>query len=446
MRKTVAAIVIVALIALGGAAAALYLYSRPRVLRVATPQNVEDARLLSAAEQIFRRHRESVRLRLVPVADFAAAATALDSETVDLAVVRADVALPTSAQTIIILHRNAALLIAPPGSKLRRVADLRGKRVGVVHEATGMEHNAHLLEIILAQYDIAPKNVIMVPLEPDDVRAAVEGGKVDAVFTVAVPQRGLNNDVVGAVSGVSAKPPVFLPISEAKAISKRFPALDPMEIVQGAFGGDPPRPAAALDGASVSVLLAARSTLKDAVAGQLSRLFFAHRGVIALTAPLANSIEAPSTDKGAAVPTHQGVVDYLDGNEHTFFDQYSDVFYIAAMLLSLVGSGAAALLSRFNRSHHERAEELTEKLLGILQKARCAASADELDGYERDVDEVLCETLSDRQLHRVEGSGLHVVTLALDQVRRTIHERRHALGKEGSVVNFPTPRAAPAAE
>jgi hypothetical protein len=73
-------------------------------------------------------------------------------------------------------------------------------------------------------------------------------------------------------------------------------------------------------------------------------------------------------------------------------------------------------------------------------------SSEELDSYERDVDEVLCETLSDRELHRVEGAGLHVVGLALDQVRRTIHERRQALAKGGQVVNFPAPRSLPAAE
>jgi hypothetical protein len=172
-------------------------------------------------------------------------------------------------------------------------------------------------------------------------------------------------------------------------------------------------------------------------------LFFSYRGVIALAAPLANSIEAPPTDKGAAVPTHQGAADYLDGNEHSFFEKYSDFFYIGAMLLSLVGSGVAALSGRFNSNQHERAELLTERLLEILQRARCAMSAEELDRYERDVDEVLCETLSDRNLHRVEPSGLHVVTLALDQVRRTIQERRQALANEGHVVNFPAPRPVP---
>ena len=51
------------------------------------------------------------------------------------------------------------------------------------------------------------------------------------------------------------------------------------------------------------------------------------------------------------------------------------MFYIGAMLLSVVGSGAAALASRLNPNPHERTEQLTEKLLEVLQAARAATVA-----------------------------------------------------------------------
>jgi TRAP-type uncharacterized transport system substrate-binding protein len=444
MPKLLMTFLIAVFVAGGGASAALYLYNRPTVLRVATPQTVEEQKLLSAAAQSFSRERESVRLKIIPVADSSAAAEALKQRTVDLAVIRADVGLPSGAQALVILHRNAALLLAPPGSKLKRVADLRGKKIGVVHEAPTMHVNAHLLELILAQYDIAPGAATFVPLQPVEVRAAVEHSQVDAVFYATAPQKGLATDIVGAVAGPGGKAPIFIPITEAKAIAKRAPTLEAIEIVQGAFGGDPPRPLESIDSVSVSTALFAPSSLKDATAAEVTRLFFAHRSGMALTAPLATSIETPSTDKGAAIPVHQGAADYIDGNERSFFERYSDVFYIGAMLLSLVGSAAAALASRFNRYSHERAEQLTERLLEILQATRSAATTNELDGFEREVDEVLVQTLADRRLHSVEAPGLHIVTLALDQVRRAINERRLALAKDARVVRFPSAGASAA--
>lgn len=435
-----------ALVAFGGGAAGLYYYSRPTVLRVAAPQNSEDFRLVAAASHLFAQNHENVRLRLVPVADVAAGASALERNSVDLAVVRADVALPASAQTIVILHRNAALLIASPSSRLKKVSDLRGRRVGVVHESSSAANNVKLFETILAQYDMSAKSLTIVPLSPEEAHAAASNGKVDALFAVAVPQRELAKELVGAFAAQGGKPPVFIPISEAKAISKRFPALEPMEIVQGAFGGDPPRPETALDSGSVSVLMVSTSGLKDSVAGELARLLFFHRAAIAQMAPVATAIEAPSTDKGAAVPTHQGVADYIDGNEHTFFDKYSDAFYIAAMMVSLLGSGAAAIFARLSPASGGGAEALTERLLVILREARDVASMEEVETLEQSVYEIVCETLTDKRLQSASGVALHMLSLALDETRRALADRRRELCGAAEVVAFPGPRKLGAAE
>ncbi len=441
MLKSFLAILVAALVALGGAAAALYIYSRPTVLRVAAPQAAEDVRLLAAAAHVFADQHESVRLRLTPVADAAASAAALENGAVDLAVLRGDVSLPPSAQALVILHRNAALLIAPGGSKLRKVSDLRGKRIGVTPDSAGVDANRRLLETILTQYDVPQKSVTLAPLAPGEVRAAVEAGRVDAVFAAGPPQRGLTHDLVTAIAEATGKPPVFLPITEAKAIAKRAPALEPTEILQGAFGGDPPRPADSTDSVSVSVILAARSSLKDTLASEVTRLFFTHRAAIALMAPLANSIEAPSTDKGAALPVHQGAADYLDGNEKSFFDKYSDFIYIGAMMLSLVGSAAAALASRLNFGAQQHTERMVERLLEILKSARMMEGAAQLDALEREVDDLLLAALADRRLRSGEPHSLHLVTLALDQARRAILDRRKQLRQNsGAVVAFTPPR------
>jgi len=444
MRKTVFALAVASLAAVGGAAATLWLYNRPVTLRVAAPRSADDLRILSAAAQIFKQH-ETLRLDILPAADGAAAAAALESHSADLAVLRADAALPANAQALLILHRNAAMLLAPGGGKLRKVSDLRGKRIGVLHEAPGVERNIRLLEIILAQYDLPAKAVTIVPLAPQDLRPALAARKIDALFAFGPPQSGFIADAVAAMSGATGKAPTFLPITEAKAIAKRFPALEPTEILQGAFGGDPPRPEAAVETSGVTVMLAARSDLKDSLAGEVTRLFFTYRAAIAQAAPLASAMEAPSTDKGAVVPAHQGAADYIDGNERSFFEKYSDYMYIGAMLASLVGSGAAALSGRLSGADHEKTERLTERILEILQSARDCTAFAELDAYEREIDDCLVATLADHRLH-AGGAGLHVVTLAVDQARRAIKERRRVLASEGTVVAFAPPRHPPSAQ
>ncbi len=441
MRRTLLAFVATFAVAVGGAAAALYIYSRPAALRVAVAQGAEDFALMSAAAQVFSRLREPVRLHVVPVADGASSGALLDSGAADLAVVRADDSLPPTTQALVLLHRNTALLVAPGGSALKRVADLRGKRLGVMVETGGAARNLRFLEHILTQSDVPLKAVTITALTPVEVKAAFQEHRIDALFAVTPTQSALAHDAVATIAVVAGKAPIFIPISEAKALAKRAPALESAELLQGAFGGDPPRPAANVDTSSVSMLLATRSALPEDVAGNVTRLFFSNRAAIAQLAPLANAMEAPSVEKSAVVPTHKGAADYLSGQESSFFDKYTDMFYIGAMLLSLVGSGAAALASRFNTNIHKRAEQLAERLLEILQSARSAPTLNELDDYERMVDDVLAHALADRKLRSVDPTGLHVVSLAMDQARKAIRERRRALMREGRVVAFPGQRA-----
>ncbi|MBY6241880.1 TAXI family TRAP transporter solute-binding subunit [Methylosinus sp. Sm6] len=427
MTRTVLAAVAAVLVIVGGVAAALYAYNRPTELRVAVAQGAQDFRLMTAAAQTFAHQREEVRLKVVPVADAAAAAAAFEHGSSDLAVVRSD-ALPPDARAMVVLHRNAALLIAPGGTKLKRIADLRGKKVGVVQEVAGAQSNARLLETILDQYDIPRQSVTTTVIAPGAVEDSLRARTLDAIFLVALPQIGVASEVVGKVAAAgNGKAPVFLPIAEAKAIAKRVPTLEATEVLRGALGGDPPRPAEPLETPSVAVLLVGRPGIAARVAGEVTRELLVHRAAIAVLAPLANYMEAPSTDKDSAVPAHQGTIDFIDGNEHGFFDTYSDFFYLGAMLMSLVGSAAAALASRLRVTTQERSEQLIERLLEILPAARSASGAAELDDFERELDQAIIDAMADVRLRNMASTELHMVSLALDQARLAIQERRRTL-------------------
>ena len=449
MRKLLPALITAILLAVGATVAVVHFINRPIELTVAVPQIGEDTRLMQAAAHVFARQHKPIRLRIAPVPDWATAAAQVDSGDADLAVLRGDAALQATAQTLLILHRNPMLVLAPAGSKIRRIADLRGKKLGVVHQLPESHSIEHLVEPVLRHYDIPREAVTFVPLSPEDTGPAVAAKKVDAIFAATGPLDGGAADIVEAVMGPARKPPIFIPIDEAGPIAKRDPALETSEIPHGAFGGDPPRPPETIDTVGVDVLLMASPAMRDEVAATVTRVFLTSRGAIAGVAPLANSIEAPSTDRGGPIPVHQGAVDYLDGNEKSFFERYSDGFYIGAMLLSLLGSAAATLVGRFGKDPREDAERLAEKLLTILQGAREAQSGEDLDAYERELDDVVGQMLADPKLRKLDAPAMHLIELAMTQTRRTLEERRQALAraqreeKAEKIVEFPAVRNAP---
>ncbi|ACK51935.1 TRAP transporter solute receptor, TAXI family [Methylocella silvestris BL2] len=410
---------------LGAAGLSLYLYERPTVLRVAVTRESDDQHVLAVAAHEFAQARDQVRLKLVLVDSLAESARAFEDERVDLAIVRSDVAMPVSGQTVLIMRRNAAVLMAPAGSEIRQLGDLKGRRIGVVEAArTGRSGVNALLDAALAQYDVAASSVRRVPLTPAELPDAIERRDVDVALVIDTPGAETLNEAVAAVTQAGRGPPVFISIDDAKAIAQRSPNFESIEVLRGVFGGAQPKPAASFETLGVSTRLIARHSLGNDVVAALTELLLTARPLLAAQEPIANRIEPPPTDKGAALPVHPGALAYLGDEEQSFFDKYSDFIYIGAMLASLFGTAIATLAARFNRKRNTDLEEILHRLLQIIAAARTAPRTDMLDDLEKEADDLLAQALAHDWNHAMSGSRVAATDLALNQARQAITDRR----------------------
>jgi ABC-type nitrate/sulfonate/bicarbonate transport system substrate-binding protein len=123
------------ILAIAAVAAAIYYYERPSVLRIAVPRDSDDQAIMAATAHDFAEARDGIRLKLVAVESLAESSCALQEGHADLAVVRSDLAMPPNGQTVLIMRRDAAVLLAPAESNLRAIDDLRGHKVGVLQGA-----------------------------------------------------------------------------------------------------------------------------------------------------------------------------------------------------------------------------------------------------------------------------------------------------------------------
>lgn len=418
-------------IVLMGIGAAAFWYERPTVLTVAVSQaDADDTALMNAVAAQLKRGRKSVRLRLVPAINSSDASSLVETGKAELAVVRTDIAMPANAQTVVILHRDAAILVAPASGDVKELSDLAGHRVGIIENGAG---NKRLLETALAQNDMREDSVVVESLEVGDVADAIRSKRVDAVMMVDTVSSLALHDLVKAVMIAGGGPPVFLSVAEAGAIAQRSSSYDSSEVVRGAFGGAPPRPADEFDTLSVTHRLVANETLDENPITDLTRFLLSERTALASAAPLATRIEAPSTDKGSALPVHPGAAAYIDDEEETFFDKYSDFIYIGAMLLGVLASGATALMSRMNSRRAAVMDDSVGRMIEMLAAARAARTAADLDGLQAEADEHLASAL-ETATSIGDEARLRVFSLALNQVRAAIRDRRRDLGAGGPIL------------
>ena len=94
------------------------------------------------------------------------------------------------------------------------------------------------------------------------------------------------------------------------------------------------------------------------------------------------------------LPTHPGAAAFLDGEEQSFFDKYSDLIYIGAMVGSILVSGFATLASRMAVSGYARFDRLMEEALMILKAGREAGDLETLAKLEIQIDAILTQSLA----------------------------------------------------
>jgi TRAP-type uncharacterized transport system substrate-binding protein len=404
----------------------LYFYERPTSLKVAVPRGGESQKLFAALNQELIKTHADLRFHLVPANDLRATAKAMADGAVDLAVVRSDIAMPTNAATALILSHPLAMIAAPHGATYGNFSDLKGKRVAIVASEISGDANRKLFETIGAQYALPPDAIDRKWVDLADLPPLLESGKIDAVFAFGAFDSPQIVEIVQLLSQLAQPPesPVFIPIHESTAMAKRYPGLEAAEILRGAFGGTPSRPAENVETIGATLRLVARNDLANATVGDITSLILANRAAAAAGAPLANHIEAPETDKGEALPTHPGAAAFLDNEEQSFFEKYSDVIYIGAMIGSVLISSLAALASRMTVRGYARFDELMEQALTILKAGREADDAQVLNRLELEIDEILTQSLAAAQMPKLDGHQLAALTLAVQQARLVIADRR----------------------
>src|SRR6202022_3715407 len=207
---------------------------------------------------------------------------------------------------------------------------------------------------------------------------AIRNQKADAYLAAGPVNSKITADAINASVHDGGTPP-FLGIDSAEAIAQNHPAYEASDIPAGAFGGSPARPGDEGKTIGFSHHIVARKGLSDSTVAAFTRQLFAIRQQVMTEFPLAAKIETPDTDKDAAIPAHPGAAAFVDGEEKTFLDRYSDYIWWALMALSAMGSAGAWFAGYLKKDERGNNSSLRERLLEMLARARHSESAEELD-------------------------------------------------------------------
>ena len=418
----------------GALVAGYYFAMRPVTLRIAVgPANSDDIKVVQALAQAFNNNQTHSQVRLRPIQTDGAAASAqtLADGKADLAIIRGDLDVPKNAQAVATLRKNVVVLWVPPAAKVKgkkaapkitKISQLAGHRIGVVGRTPA---NVNLLKVILQQYGIDPLKVDILQFPANEAAEAIKNQKADVYLAAGPVNSKITSDAIAA-STRDGGTPTFLAIDASEAIAQNHPMYEASEIPAGSFGGAD-RPDDEIKTISFSHHIVARKGLSEATVAAFTRQLFAVRQSLKNDYPMAAKIETPDTDKDATIPVHPGAAAFVDGEEKTFLDRYSDYIWWSLMALSAMGSAGAWFAGYLKKDERNTNSSQRERLLDMLTAARHCDSTEELDRMQAEADTILRDTLLCFEHGAIEPGTLTAFNIALEQLHNAVADRKALL-------------------
>ena len=127
-------------------------------------------------------------------------------------------------------------------------------------------------------------------------------------------------------------------------------------------------------------------------------------------------------------------------------DRYSDLLYLAAAALSVIGSIFAGIYTKITRVAPEKAGQLATAILDVGERIEHANSLDALEALQDELEEILRGAVVGLRDGTISTDGLDTFKLGYQFVRdeiglRRAHLKRHA-GHEDNVVIVKTAQSA----
>jgi TRAP transporter TAXI family solute receptor len=417
---------------IGALAGGYYFAMRPVALRIAVgPANSDDVKVVQRLTQAFTQSHSYVRLKPIQTDGATASAEALAEGKVDLAIIRGDLDVPRNAQAVATLRKNFVVLWVPPpvkakgkkaGAKITKISQLAGRKVGVVGKT---QANVNLLKLILQQYGVDPGKVEIVQFPASEAAEAIRKQAADAYLAAGPLNSKITADAIAA-STRDGGAPTFLAIDAAEAIAQNHPVYESGEIPAGTFGSAD-RPDDEVKTISFTHHIVARKGLSEVTIAAFTRQLFSIRQQLMSEFPLAAKIETPDTDKDAAIPVHPGAAAFVDGEEKTFMDRYSDYIWWGLMALSAMGSVGAWFAGYVRKDERSNNSSLRERLLAMIAEARKSDSTEDLDRMQAEADTILRDTLHCFEDGAIQEGALTTFNIALAQFHHAVADRRAVL-------------------
>ena len=388
--------------------------------------NGEEAQFAAKLAAVLKNLDSGLRLKILPNADDAKAIAQFDRREADLAILRTGAKIPVRARAVAILEHDPILLLSPGAKKIKSFDDLKKqKKIALLAEG---ETSASFIKGIF-DADIASRvQIAPAGSTPEKLFASGFGAVIVVAHATHVMQDKSYEQLArkGRFT-VNA-------IDEAKALARKIPGITAETVEAGMLSSSPEIPDDDVDTIGVEWLLVAQSRIRTTTAANLARIVYENKAELGLDDGFASKIDPADTDKNAFIMAHPGAAQYINDDTKSFMERYSDVMYLGAAALSIIGTIFAAIYAKITRVCPAKASGLATEILLVGEKIEHAHTMDQLETLQEEFEKILRSVVIGLRDGTISSDGLETFKLGFEFVRGEIEIRREYLKRHGDAV------------
>ena len=393
----------------------------PSQLVIAVGQtDVDEPRIVQLLAESLVKDNSNVRLKLLRTNSADETAQALASGQAQLAVVRSDQELAAGVSSIASLRKFYPVVFTKPESRIKKLIDLRGKKIGV----RGDENNNTKLAVqLLAHAGLQPGDYQFVPIPRGAQANSVQMGNIDAYFGVSsdnLKDRFARNETLNQAWGSKM---MVLGFEDATVLAQRIRGVEEGTVPKGFYGGAPAKPSDDVDSIMLSNRLVAAEKVNQSTAVALTKALISLRDKRQADTPEVLSIQEPARNV-ATLPVHPGTLQLIDGQYQTWLDKYINHIFVGMALLGTVGSILTALTSRRRRESRDQSVNDVHALLGLRDTISQCQDPAAIQSLLTQVDKIFQDALLARAQGHISPASLALIESTASYCQRTADSQR----------------------
>ena len=408
-----------------GSAVFLYFYwhnTKIETLRVdAGQRDGETYFLMSEFAEVIERNSDFLRLEVVPSRPTVEGVNPRLRSDVDLTTIQSHVPAIPETQLVVGLYEEVFQLITRSDKHIFSVGDLNGKRLAL--PPYGSPELAFFWAIG-DHYNLYVQNVDWASMGEFKAVNALLNNEVDALFFVGSERNLATLKLIEEFELTKGAPTLrMLEIDQIPAMAVKRPYIETFDLDKGVFDGSPPLPDHRIVTGAVRRLLVAKTTAKEKLIRELTRVLFENRADLTVRFPLANQIMAPDFMSGLNLPLHPGAEGYYTRNEPSFIQENAEPLALLVTIFAMMMSGLLTLKSRGNARKKNQADRYNYDVLDIRKGISKAENKQDLLECKKRMQELLDKAVIALDIDEVNDAGFQSFAFLWKTVNSDLEEK-----------------------